>query len=103
MEKISIKDNIVFTENKFNMRNLITEADYRMFVLNLKAGQKVPEHAAPGTVTIYVVEGQVMVAVGEERGELAAKEAVRCAPGALHSVEALEDSALLVLITGRAK
>jgi uncharacterized protein (DUF2249 family) len=71
-------------------------------LMNLRAGQSIPEHATQGTVTVYAIAGHITFHEGPSNCELHAGEVVSVNEGALHKVEAHEDSALLVLATGGA-
>lgn len=100
MQKQSIHDLIEYNDARFNPKVLANEPGYRMVLLCLRAGQSVPEHATQGKVTVYAVHGHVTFYEGNIPCDLRTAEAVTVAPGALHRVEAHEDSALLVLATG---
>lgn len=100
MQKQSIHDLIEYSDARFNPKVLANEPGYRMVLLCLRADQSVPEHSTPGKVTVYVVRGHVTFYEGNVPCDLRTAEAVTVEPGALHRVEAHEDSALLVLATG---
>ena len=74
-----------------------------MILLCLRAGQTVPEHATQGKVTVQAICGHVTFYEGSTSCELRASEVVSVEPGALHSVKAHDDAALLVLATGKAE
>lgn len=99
MEKIKVTDLIEFNDKKFNPKVLVNEPGYRMVLLNLKAGQSVPEHANPGRVTVYAVRGHITFYQGSEPCDLCEGEVVHIPAGSLHHLDAHEDSALFVLAT----
>lgn len=103
MQKINLNELIEFNDKKFNPKVLANEPGYRMVLLSLRAGQAVPEHATQGKVTVHAIRGHVTFYEGTTPCELHAGEVVSIEAGALHKVEAHEDSALFVLATGGSK
>ncbi|GEM_PF-2737496 len=65
-----------------------------------RRGHVLQDHAAPGPVSIHALRGSLRVRVVEETETvaLAAGSVLLLDPGVHHSVEAVEDSALLVTI-----
>lgn len=100
MQKYSLKDLIEFDGSKVNSKILINEHGCQMALFNISAGQSAPEYATKGLVTVGALRGHVTVHVGNTSCELHAGEVVSIEAGALHRVEAHEDSALLSLTTG---
>ena len=103
MQKINLNELIEYNDKKFNPKVLVNEPGYRMVLLSLRAGQAVPEHATQGKVTVHAIRGHVTFYEGDTPCDLHAGEVVSIAAGALHKVEAHEDSALFVLATGGGK
>lgn len=102
MQKRSLGELIEYNDNRFNPKVLANEPGYRMVLLCLRASQSVPEHATQGKVTVYVIHGSITFYEANNPCELHTGEVVSVEPGALHHLEAHEDSALLVLATGTA-
>lgn len=73
-----------------------------MVLLGLRAGQAIPERANPGIVTVHSIVGHIAFYERSVPCELHAGEVLSIEAGASHRMEAHEDSALLVLATGRA-
>ena len=103
MQKINLNGLIEYNDKKFNPKVLANEPGYRMVLLSLRAGQAVPEHATQGKVTVHAIRGHVTFYEGATPCDLHAGEVVSIEAGALHKVEAHEDSALFVLATGGGK
>ena len=101
MKKYNLNDLIEFDSSKINPKILINESGYRMVLMSMRAGQSTPEHSTPGMVTVYALRGHITFHVGSTSCELHAGEVVSVEAGAPHRVEAHEDSALLVLATGK--
>jgi uncharacterized protein (DUF2249 family)/quercetin dioxygenase-like cupin family protein len=99
MNKKNLNELIEFDENKFKPNVLINDSGYRMVLLTMRAGQSVPEHATAGRVTVYAIRGRVNFYEGQTACDLQQGEVLSVAAGAKHRVEAVEDSALLVLAT----
>jgi len=103
MQKFNLKELIEYNDSKFNPKVLVNEPGYRMVLLNLRKGQSVPEHANQAVVTVYALTGHITFYEGTDSCELHAGEVVHISPGALHHLEAHEDSALYVLAAGQTK
>jgi uncharacterized protein (DUF2249 family)/quercetin dioxygenase-like cupin family protein len=100
MQKHNLNDLVEFNGARFNPKVVINEPGYRMVLISILAGQSIPEHAAPGKVTIYVTRGRIRFSEGEASCDVNAGEVVTIGPGAKHSVLAHEDSVIFVLATG---
>lgn len=84
-------------------RTIVRAPDLRVVLIAIRAGAHIAEHVAQSTVAIQVVSGRVRVRLPrlarqhEDRFEELAPGRLLAMEAALaHSVEALEDSALLV-------
>jgi quercetin dioxygenase-like cupin family protein len=69
---------------------------------HLHAGGTLREHAAPGPATVQVLDGRVRLQIGDDSFEATAGRLVAFDAAVRHSVEALEDSTLLLTLTGAA-
>jgi quercetin dioxygenase-like cupin family protein len=71
-------------------------------VLNhLHAGAKLQEHAARGAATVQVLDGRIRLQIGDETLEVPAGRLAVFDAGVRHSVEAVDDSTLLItLVSG---
>lgn len=67
----------------------------RQTVLALRAGGALAEHESPGEATLLVLRGRVRLVSGENSVEGTAGELL-VIPPARHSLEAIEDSAVLL-------
>lgn len=65
--------------------------------LVVPAGKSIPEHAVPGQITLFCLEGRVLLRTSREIA-LRAGQWVYLERGEPHSVEAIEDCALLLTI-----
>lgn len=69
----------------------------RQTVIALAAGQSLREHANPGEATVHVLRGRVRLTAQQHGWEGSAGDLV-IVPDALHALEALEDSAVLLTV-----
>jgi quercetin dioxygenase-like cupin family protein len=74
----------------------------RQTVIALAAGQALAEHENPGEATVHVLHGRVRLASGADYWE-GRKGDLLIVPPAAHSLQAAEDSAVLLTVakTGR--
>src|ERR1035437_6115845 len=71
-------------------------------LLNLRAGQRVPEHAAKEMVTVYAISGHITFYENQTPVDLRTGEVLWIAGGVSHRLDAHEDSSLLVARAGNA-
>jgi uncharacterized protein (DUF2249 family) len=102
MQKHNVQDLIEFNEMKFSSKTVISQPEYRLVLLNLRAGQSVPEHAAKEMVTIYAISGHITFYEKQVPADLRAGEVLWIDGGVPHRLEAHEDSSLLVVQAGNA-
>jgi quercetin dioxygenase-like cupin family protein len=69
----------------------------RQTVVALAAGQVMSEHENPGEATVYVLQGRVRLVAADESWDGVAGDLI-VVPDARHSLEALEDSAILLTV-----
>lgn len=69
----------------------------RQTVIALTAGTSLAEHQNPGEATVQVLRGRVRLVCGEDAWEGSASYLI-VVPDAPHSLEALEDSAVLLTV-----
>lgn len=67
----------------------------RQTLIALTGGRKLDEHQSPGEATIYVLQGRVRLATGDMSWDGASGHQM-IVPDARHTLEALEDSVVLL-------
>jgi uncharacterized protein (DUF2249 family) len=102
MQKHNVQDLIEFNEKKFSSKTVISQPGYRLVLLNLRAGQSVPEHAAKEMVTVYAISGHITFYENQIPADLRSGEVLWIDGGVPHRLEAHEDSSLLVVRAGNA-
>ena len=81
---------------------LVRQSGLSVVLVHLRAGGALEEHAAPGPVTVSVLDGHVEVTLGGESFDAPSRRLVAFDAGVRHSVRALEDSTLLLTIAAAA-
>lgn len=73
----------------------------RQTVIALVGGQKLDEHENPGEATVHVLQGRVRLIAGQNSWEGSSGDLI-IVPDSRHSLEALEDSAILLTVAKKA-
>lgn len=81
-------------------RTLVKEGDLRLTMTVLAEGAEVETHHAAEPMTLQVLDGRLHYQVGGEGFELEAGQFLFFGPGEAQDIRALEDTALLLTITG---
>ncbi|HXS13662.1 MAG TPA: DUF2249 domain-containing protein [Acidobacteriaceae bacterium] len=100
MQKHNLNALIEYDDEKFSLKVLMEEPGYRMVLLSMRAGQLIPAHLSKGMVTIHGIVGRVSLFAGPFPDELYAGQVICIESGVSHRIEAIEDSALLIISTG---
>ena len=77
---------------------LVRQSGLNVVLVHLRAGAALEEHAAPGPVTVSVLDGHVEVMLGGESFDAPGRRLVAFDAGVRHSVRAIDDSTLLLTI-----
>ncbi len=75
---------------------LLHHGPVRLVLFAFDAGGHMPEHRAPGWITIHVLRGSLTVQTAEARHALAAGQVLSLAPGVAHDVDATEEADMLL-------
>ncbi len=75
---------------------LLHQGPVRLVLFAFAAGGRMPEHRAPGWVTIHVLRGALRVGTPDARHALAEGHILALAPDVPHDVEAAEESDMLL-------
>ncbi|MDJ1369893.1 cupin domain-containing protein [Gulosibacter molinativorax] len=76
------------------------EKSLRQTVVGMIKGTNLGEHDNQDDVTVYVIQGRVRLRVGDDSWK-ARTGSLLIVPHARHSIEALEDSAILISVAKR--
>ena len=75
---------------------LMHEGPVRLVLFAFDAAGRMPQHAAPGWVTIHVLRGSLTVQTPDATHVLAGGTLLSLAPGVRHDVEATEETDMLL-------
>lgn len=76
------------------------EHSLRQTIIAISADHKLDEHASPGEATVHVIRGRVRLVAGEVSWD-GTNGDLLIVPDAQHSLEALEDSVVLLTVVKR--
>ncbi|MCK9485142.1 MAG: cupin domain-containing protein [Dehalococcoidia bacterium] len=77
---------------------LVKQGGLSVVLTHLHAGATLQEHAAPGAATVQVLDGRVHARVGDQEMEVPHGRVLAFDSNVRHSIEALEDSTLLLTL-----
>lgn len=100
MQKHNLNELIEYDDKRFHPKVLLNEPGYRMVLLSMRAGQSIPEHTTQGIVTVYAICGHITFYAATSPCEMHVGEVISIESGLAHRLEAHDDSAILVLVTG---
>lgn len=72
--------------------------DMEVIRVVLRAGQSLPPHHVPGSVSLHCLEGRFEVLLGQTVHQLDSGQLMHLPPNMPHAVRAVEDSSALVTI-----
>jgi quercetin dioxygenase-like cupin family protein len=75
---------------------LLHQAPVRLVLFAFAAGGRMPEHRAPGWVTIQVLRGALRVRTPDAQHDLVEGRILALAPGVPHDVDAAEEADMLL-------
>jgi quercetin dioxygenase-like cupin family protein len=84
------------TANGHRQITLMHQGPVRLVLFAFEAGGRMPQHSAPGWVTIQVLRGALRVRTPEQQHELAEGQILALAPGVPHDLEAGAEADMLL-------
>lgn len=75
---------------------LLHQGPVRLVLFAFSAGGRLPEHSAPGWVTIQVLRGALRVRTPDAQHALGEGQVLALAPGVPHDVDAAEEADMLL-------
>ena len=97
----ALRDEPVWRSKGHNAKTLVKRADSKIVLTLLREGQHLKEHAVDASVTIQVLAGRIRLNIGAEGVEpieLGAGGLLALEPRTAHDVEAVGETAMLVMI-----
>ena len=84
-----------------NARTLIKYDDFRVVLIALKVGARIPEHTANGRISLHALSGHTRLNASGRTFDLRAGSLVALDSDVPHDLEALQESAILLTIAWR--
>ncbi len=81
-------------------RTLVKEGPLRLTLTVIAEGVAADTHHAASPMTLQILEGRLRYRVGDQKFEISRGEVLFFGPGHAQDIRALEDTALLLTITG---
>lgn len=78
---------------------LLNNGVSKVVQFNFPKGKILPGHKSSSDILVQVISGQVRFQAGQEEALLSAGQLLSLEPNIEHSVEALEDSVMLLIMT----
>lgn len=79
-----------------NAKTLVKHPDFRVVLIALRAGARMPEHKTDHCVTIHALEGRLRLHVPGSTIELGRGELLALEQTVLHDIEAMDDSVFVL-------
>lgn len=89
--------------NGHNARTLVKHPHFQIVLIVLKKGAHIPKHKTDGEISIQVLSGHLRLQIARRAVDLAAGHLVALDQALAHDVEAVEESAFLLSISGTIK
>jgi quercetin dioxygenase-like cupin family protein len=77
--------------------SLVKDAALNVLLMVLKKGSRLHEHRTKGPITVQVISGSIRFSADEDRRTISAGEMVGLDRDIAHSLEAMEESALILV------
>lgn len=98
MTRIDLNSHLTNIASLPRSTTVLRENGLRCLLLHLKPGEEIPEHQAPGAITVHCLTGQASFVANTDRVELVPHALITVSAGTPHSVSAREESLLLVTV-----
>lgn len=93
-----LRSEVPLQEHGRDALTLVRDPGFTLLLVALKTGSGLPDHTAPGPISVLTLDGRVAFTSQGERLELGPHELVTLPARIPHEVMALEDSAILITI-----
>jgi quercetin dioxygenase-like cupin family protein len=81
-----------------NAKTIVKFPDFRLVLIAMRAGTRIPGHHADGRICVHAITGQIRLHLPDGVFDLAAGQLLALDRAVAHDVEALADSAFLLTI-----
>ncbi|PZR92374.1 MAG: hypothetical protein DLM67_15000 [Candidatus Nephthysia bennettiae] len=100
-ELAEIRDGDAYRGADHAAKTLVNEAELRVVLIALRPQGRLPEHRAHAPIVLHVLEGHLRLGIDKRMLELAPGGLVAIDADLPHDVEALGESAVLLIIGGK--
>ncbi len=83
-----------------NSENLARESGVSVVMMAMEAGDTLSAHSAPGVVSIHVLRGRAIISSGDRTFDLTEGEMLLFQPAIVHDLRAVEQTVILLTVTG---
>lgn len=83
-----------------NSENLARESGVSVVMMAMDAGDTLAAHSAPGVVSIHVLQGRATVSSADRTFDLTQGEMLLFQPAIVHDLRAVEQTVILLTVTG---
>ena len=97
-EAAQLRTERAWAQGDRNAKTLVKESSLRIVLIALRAGGRMPDHAAAGRISLQTLAGRLRVHAGQETLDVPLGGLVTLEHGLPHDVEALEESTFLLTI-----
>ena len=89
--------------NGHNARTLVKHPNFRIVLIAMKKGTHIPKHQADREISIQVLSGHLRIQIARRAVDIAMGHLVALDQALPHDVEAMEESAFLLSVSGSKK
>jgi quercetin dioxygenase-like cupin family protein len=93
-----LRADAIASTSKHAARTIVREPDLRVVVIAMEAGATIAEHHASDTATVHVLHGHLRVRLSGRTIELGAGHLLPLGRGLAHDVEAVAESAFVLVL-----
>lgn len=98
-EVLDFRNLIEYVDGGVESRTLAQRDDFSITLFAFDRGEGISAYSMPGDTMIYVYEGRAEIVVGEKTKAIARKGETMVVPAnVLHSLDALEQSKIMIII-----
>jgi quercetin dioxygenase-like cupin family protein len=98
-ETAQLHDEEAWLRTGRNSKTLVKQPDFRIVLIALQKGGHIEEHSADARISIYTLSGNVKLQLPEQTVDLPGGHLLVLDRALEHSLEALEESAILLTIS----
>jgi quercetin dioxygenase-like cupin family protein len=84
-----------------NAKTLVKRDDFRVVLTVMKAGNRIKEHKAAGSISVQTLAGHIRLHLPEEKVDLPAGQLLALDAALPHDVETVRESAFLLTLSWR--